>query len=74
MRNSWQDVNQAVMERVHGVQPDALFYAGGAIFYRGKAMRGGRWGCPEKHCPYEKYPTKFVLHRTRSMLYSDYAS
>jgi hypothetical protein len=39
--------------------PATPYYSGGMIFRGGKVLRGGRWGCALKHCPYENYPAPY---------------
>ena len=75
MNNSWDAVLD-VVEQALGGQGDekedgtaqysaaakaaGSLYAGGAIFGGGKVMRRGRWGCPERHCPYSTFPVRYA--------------
>eukprot|EP00050_Salpingoeca_kvevrii_P020964 m.104655 g.104655 ORF g.104655 m.104655 type:complete len:327 (+) comp9109_c0_seq1:1374-2354(+) len=61
MANSFEDILGAVAldTKESGGRPSRL-YSGGAIFGGNGVMRNGRWGCPERFCPYDKYPTKYA--------------
>lgn len=54
MNNSLSDIAAVVHEQT--ATPTAHYIAGGMIFGGNPVMRMGRWGCPERHCPYMTFP------------------
>jgi len=60
MNNSFAAIMEVVQQQMDGTHGDLPYYGGGSIFGGGKVMRQGRWGCPERHCPYERFPAKYA--------------
>ena len=44
---SFTDVTRVVAD----TDSSELYYGSGMIFFHGKVLRSGRWGCPRRHCP-----------------------
>lgn len=62
MANSFEMILEAVQKDTQSLSQGqhSKLYSGGAIFGGNGVMRKGRWGCPERFCPYEKYPSKYA--------------
>lgn len=39
---------------------ERAYYGGGMIFGGTPVVPDGRWGCPERHCPYKTYPNEYA--------------